>query len=175
MQRIALSIEATAREPGRVGVPVRAVDISTNGCRVELFNDGFSGSLVWLTIKGLAAQSSRILWQKDGFAGLEFLTPLADVILDALIANQPRPSSVAVEDLRELAARTRRIALQSLDPWIARAVLDLSRDCSLHAIVCGLKLAETQSSSAPVPQLTSGMIRRNSFERAANAGFSFSV
>jgi len=174
-QRIVLCLEATARESGHERVTVRVVDISTHGCRIEVFNGDFAGPLVWVTIAGLAAQPGRLMWQKDGFAGLEFLTPLTEAVLDNVIANQPEPSKAGIEELRELAARTRRIGQQSLDPVTASSVLELSRDCSLRAIVYALKLAEPQSLNPPDARLTATMIRRNSFEHSVDAGFSFNL
>lgn len=168
--RVALTLSATAGEVGRSKVPVRIVDISTHGCRIEVLNWPFSGSPIWLSIGGLEAKETRIVWRKDGFAGLEFTSPLSEPVLKSLLATQDCPTEKIMTDLRDLASRSKHLSARSANP--NAHLLRLSKDCSVYALVHALKSADRSATQITPPQLTSSMIRRNVPDQQIEPGFS---
>lgn len=74
-RRLAADISATLcgeREPA----PVRIVDISTSGCRIECDRALTPGMAVSLTFPDKVAVAARVVWQKELHAGLHFSAPL---------------------------------------------------------------------------------------------------
>lgn len=169
--RVALSLSATAREVGRSKVPVRVVDISTHGCRIEVLDWSFAGSSLWLSVAGLEAKQTRVVWRKDNFAGLEFSTPLSEPVLDSILAAQHCQTETIVADLRDVASRSKQLSTKCAD---ANAdLLRLSKDCSVYALVYALKSAERSAAQFAPPQLTSSMVRRRGPDQQSEPGFSF--
>lgn len=138
--RAALRLNATIREPGRSRVGVRVIDISTHGCRVEATSGASTDQWVLLSIAGLATQYCRVVWQYQEFAGLEFATPLAEVVLDQLLQDQ-NLSEASIGELRDIANRTHRLAANNAqgDP---KVLAELSRKCAVDAVVEGLRLTD---------------------------------
>ena len=85
--RAALRLSATMREAGRSRVQARLIDISTHGCRVECASGASAETWIWLSIAGLETQYCRVVWRHQEFAGLEFVTPLAEPVLERLLAD----------------------------------------------------------------------------------------
>lgn len=178
VQRIGLCLEASAREPGRSRVPVRVIDISTHGCRIELFNGSLADDALWLGLANLQPQLCRIAWHREGFAGLEFGTPISEAVLDTLLAPHRKASETTVGELKELAKRAHRLSAQSPGEPGGDVLREFARDCSLQAVVQGLKLSEEMATPGEasgaedgLASLTGSMIRRNT--REAAPGFSF--
>jgi hypothetical protein len=142
--RAALRLNATIREPGRSRVGVRVIDISTHGCRIEATSGASPEQWVLLSIAGLETQYCRVVWQCHEFAGLEFATPLAEVVLDRLLQEQSL-SEASIGELRDIAKRTHRLAANHAqgDPQV---LADLSRKCALDAVVEGLRLSDARHS-----------------------------
>lgn len=138
--RAGLRLNATIREPGRSRVGVRVIDISTHGCRIEATAGASPDQWVLLSIAGLETQYCRVVWQAHEFAGLEFATPLAEVVLDKLLEDQSLSES-SIGELRDIAQRTHRLASTQAngDPEV---LADLSRKCAVDAVVEGLRLGE---------------------------------
>lgn len=138
--RAALRLNATIREPGRSRVGVRVIDISTHGCRIEATSGASPDQWVLLSIAGLDTQYCRVVWQCNEFAGLEFATPLADVVLDRLLEDQ-KLSEASIGELRDIAHRTHRLAATQThgDP---KVLADLSRKCAVDAVVEALRLSD---------------------------------
>lgn len=171
IQRLALSLPATAREQGRSRFAVRIVDMSTHGCRIEVPIGLVADANLWLSVAGLAAIESRIVWHKGNFAGLEFNPPMSEAVLDGVLEAHTTVTASAALELRGLASRIRRLWLQSTD---CRADLQrFSRDCSVQALVHALKLAEQSPARFGRPQLDSSMIRRSELGQRTEPGFSF--
>ena len=143
--RAALRLNATIREPGRSRVGVRVIDISTHGCRIEAPTGAYADSWILLSITGLETQYSRIVWRHHEFAGLEFATPLAEPVLDRLLEHQL--SETTVSELRDIAARTHRLATAQGDSD-GEALAELSHKCAVDAVVEGLRLGEAKHTAA---------------------------
>ena len=141
--RTGLRLSATIREPGRSRVGVKVIDISTHGCRVEAQSSSTPDTWVMLSITGLDTQYCRIVWRAHEFAGIEFATPLAEAVLDRLLQDQSQLSEQSIGELRDIANRMHRLATAE-NHKEADALVDLSRKCSVDAVVEGLKLGDAR-------------------------------
>ena len=75
--------------------------------------------------------------------GLEFVTPLAEPVLERLLSDQQHLSEATVNELRDIAGRTHRLA--NKDNSDAELLAELSDRCAVEAVIEGLKLGEAQS------------------------------
>ena len=146
--RTALRLSATMREANRSKVEARLIDISTHGCRVEAISSASPDSWLWLTIAGLETQYCRVVWHCDEFVGLEFETPLAEAVLDRLLQDHEGMSEAAIQELRDIAARTHRLAASQPDAEIQR-LAELSNRCAVEAVIEGFRLRADGASKAP--------------------------
>ncbi len=158
VRREAILLAASVREAGRPKLSARIIDISCSGCRLHV--DGvFAGESVWIAIPMLETCQARVIWQNEGFAAVEFQTALDEGVLGRVVARHSTPSVNFVSDLRDFAEQARRSASRALAEPTANALREISRDCSLHALVRELQLLEAQSSPS-VPSLTGHLVRR---------------
>jgi len=139
--RTALRLKATIREPNRGKVEARLIDISTHGCRVEAISGASPDSWLWLNIAGLETQHCRVVWHCDEFVGLEFESPLAEAVLDRLLQDHQQLPEAAIKELREIAARTHRLAATQPDAAIQR-LAELSDRCAVEAVIEGFRLGK---------------------------------
>ena len=109
-RRYGLRLSAVVRERGRGRIPIRVIDISTNGCRIELSCGLLVGTSVWLSIAGLETLDTRIVWCHEGFAGLEFTVPITEAVLDNLLQQQESPSEEDIKTMRDIARRVRALS-----------------------------------------------------------------
>ena len=144
--RTALRLSATIREPNRGRVEARLIDISTHGCRVEAISGTSPDAWLWLNIAGLETQHCRVVWHCDEFVGLEFETPLAEAVLDRLLKDHQQLSEAAIQELRDIAARTHRLAATQPGDEIQR-LAELSNRCAVEAVIEGFRLG--QADKAP--------------------------
>ena len=142
--RAALRLNATIREPGRSRTQVRVIDMSTHGCRVEAANGPSADTWVLLSIAGLDTQYCRVVWQVHEFAGLEFATPLADAVLERLLAGQSDLSEASIKELRDIAQRTHRLSAGKQGNANTETLAELSHKCAVDAVVEGLRLSDSK-------------------------------
>lgn len=143
VERSALSVSASIREPGRGRMRVRLIDISTHGCRIEATTGPNPDSWLLLSIAGLETQYCRVAWACQEFAGLEFETPLAEAVLERLLSEQKQLSEKAIGDMRSLATRAHRLATIQTDEHTP-VLSEISRKMAIEAVVEGLKLSESK-------------------------------
>jgi PilZ domain len=143
VERSALRLDASIREPGRGRVSVRLIDISTHGCRIEATSGPNPDSWVLLSIAGLETQYCRVVWNCQEFAGLEFETPLAEAVLDRLLSEQKQLSEKMIGEMRSIATRTHRLATIQTDEH-SPVLTEISRKMAVEALVEGLKLNESK-------------------------------
>jgi len=63
----------------------RLCNISTTGCMIVCPEPGLPGdALLRLRLRGLTAIDGKIIWQHKGHAGIRFLSPLHQAVLDHL-------------------------------------------------------------------------------------------
>ena len=141
VERIALRLTATMRDGTRSRVKVRVIDMSTRGCRIECSSPLTEDSWIWLSIAGLETQFCRVVWHCQEFVGLEFEKPLADAVLERLLADHQVLPESAIKDLRNIASRTHWLARKAEDSDIA-ILAELSRRCAVDAVVEGLRRGE---------------------------------
>ena len=134
-------MKATIREPNRSKVEARLIDISTHGCRVEAISGASPEAWLWLNIAGLESQHCRVAWHCDEFVGLEFETPLAEAVLDRLLQDHHQLPEAAIQELREIAVRTHRLAATQPDAEIQR-LAELSNRCAVEAVIEGFRLGK---------------------------------
>lgn len=140
--RAALRLSATMREAGRSRVQARLIDISTHGCRIECASGASADTWVWLSIAGLETQYCRVVWRHQEFAGLEFVTPLAEPVLERLLSDQNQLSEATINELRDIASRTHRLANKEKNTD-AELLAELSDKCAVEAVIEGLRLGDT--------------------------------
>jgi PilZ domain len=140
--RSALRLTATLRDGTRKRVKTRVIDISTHGCRIECPTAVGADSWIWLSISGLETQYCRVVWNFQEFVGLEFASPLSEVVFDRLLQDQEQLPETAINELRDIASRTNRLARQAGDADIA-ILAELSRKCAVDAVVEGLRLGQS--------------------------------
>ncbi len=97
-----------------------------------------------LSIAGIESQYCRIAWRINEFAGLEFTTPIAQAVLDRLLADQ-QLSETSIGELRAIANRTHSLSAKHGEAD-ARTLADLSRNCALDAVIEGLRLTDGAAS-----------------------------
>jgi hypothetical protein len=134
------------REAGRSRVQARLIDISTHGCRIECASGASSDTWVWLSIAGLETQYCRVVWRQAEFAGLEFVTPLAEPVLERLLSDQHQLSETTINELRDIASRTHRLANKDKNTD-AELLAELSDKCAVEAVIEGLRLGEAEAQS----------------------------
>jgi hypothetical protein len=155
------------REQRKSRSVVHIVDMSPFGCRVELPCGSLAEPWVWLSIAGLETQYCRVAWQENGFAGLEFAAPLGGAVLESLMAPHKKLPERYIIRLREIAARTSRIASQVIEPKRAKPLLDFSRECAEWAAIHGFQLSRASKVQPAQPMaagLTSSLIRRTELQ-----------
>ena len=136
--RMALQVQASLRDPGRADVPIRVIDISPYGCRVEVPTEPSLSRNMWIYLGPLGAQYIRVVWHSDTFAGLEFATPLNDAALEILFATQGAGAQPTMAELYDVALRTRERAAGTLQPPAIHELLDLAQNCAaavLHQLL----------------------------------------
>jgi len=129
------------RDGTRSRVKVRVIDMSPRGCRIECGSTVEDDSWIWLGIAGLETQYCRVVWHAGEFIGLEFEKPLSDAVFDRLLDQASLPDD-EIDELRNIASRTHKLARQAEDDKIA-LLAELSRKCAVDALVEGLRRGET--------------------------------
>jgi hypothetical protein len=141
-----MRLNATIREPGRSKMAARVIDISTHGCRLEALPGASADSYILLSIAGLDTQYCRVVWSCHEFAGVEFAAPLAEAVVDRLLADQGQLTENAIGELRSIATRAHRLSTQEAGD--RRILVELSRNCAVDAVVEGLRLGEANQSKS---------------------------
>ena len=143
--RTALRLSASVREPGRSRTAAKLIDISTHGCRIEATSAASADTWLMLTIAGLETQYCRVVWRCHEFAGIEFATPIAEAVLERLLAGQQNLSETAISELRSIANRAHALSVQEGED--RQTLTELSRKCAVDAVVEGLRLGEAKSAT----------------------------
>jgi hypothetical protein len=89
---------------------------------------------------------TRIVWCHEGFAGLEFTTPMSEAVLDTLLKQNERTSEDDIKTLRDIAKRVHRTSAHATQGAASEGVEDLYRDCITGAISDGLGLGKSETS-----------------------------
>ena len=74
--RQSTALETSLHGAGTVRIPVKVVDLSSDGCRLEFRGDVPEGAAVTIALPGLDAWEASVIWSKRGTAGCRFTRPL---------------------------------------------------------------------------------------------------
>ncbi|MGN6269443.1 MAG: PilZ domain-containing protein [Sphingomonas sp.] len=81
-----VQFEAQLRDRGSSKFAVTVLDISTTGFRAECAFRLHEGTLVWLTLPGMAGLEAHVAWCDGNFLyGFVFTQPLHEAVLDHIV------------------------------------------------------------------------------------------
>jgi hypothetical protein len=83
--RTAVPGEVGLRAQGRTQYRVRVLDLSTDGCKVELVERPAEGERVLVKFDGLEPLESEVCWVEGFTAGLKFARPMHPAVFDLLV------------------------------------------------------------------------------------------
>ena len=83
--RLEVPGEVALRVPGHNNYHVRILDLSTDGCRVELVERPSVGDLMMVKFEGLEVMDAEVCWVEGFNAGLKFDRPIHPAVLDLLV------------------------------------------------------------------------------------------
>lgn len=81
-ERVPLRAEIEFRRAGEHRWQVNILDISPQGCRVELPVRVTVDDVVWIQLPGLESIQGKICWVDEWIAGVEFTQPLYPAVFD---------------------------------------------------------------------------------------------
>lgn len=83
--RLEVPGDVALRMPGHNNYHVRILDLSTDGCRVELVERPSVGDLMMVKFEGLEVMDAEVCWVEGFVAGLKFDRPIHPAVLDLLV------------------------------------------------------------------------------------------
>ena len=86
-ERRATGIRSALRPRGMGSIPVQVVDISADGCKLEVRPTPYAGSTVWLKLPGLEPWYAMVAWVGDGCVGLKFSQPLHPAVVERFVTT----------------------------------------------------------------------------------------
>ncbi len=92
--RVPLRADIDFRRAGEHRWRVNILDLSPEGCRVELPVRVNTEDLIWISLPGLEALPGRICWVKEWVAGVEFDHPIHQSVF-AMIHERMRDGDQA--------------------------------------------------------------------------------
>jgi hypothetical protein len=81
-ERIPLEAEVDFRRTGEHRWRVNILDVSLQGCRVELPVRVATNDTIWIIFPGLEALPGKVCWVNEWVAGVEFDHPLHPAVFD---------------------------------------------------------------------------------------------
>lgn len=81
-ERIPLHADIDFRRAGEHRWRVNILDISPQGCRVEIPIRVIPEDTIWITFPGIEAMQGKICWVNEWVAGVEFDRPLHPAVFD---------------------------------------------------------------------------------------------
>ena len=85
--RFAIMADVSLRRLGMANYGVRVVDLSPEGCKVELVERPRGGERMIIKFAGLEAMDAEVCWVEGFNAGLRFERPIHSAVFDLLIAR----------------------------------------------------------------------------------------
>jgi hypothetical protein len=83
--RVEVQGEIGLRAPGRTQYRIRVLDLSTDGCKVELVERPSVGDKMLAKFDGLEVLDAEVCWVEGHVAGLMFDRPVHPAVLDLLL------------------------------------------------------------------------------------------
>lgn len=84
--RRAVKLRARLRDRGQTKFEIDIVDLSASGFRAETSYTLWPGTVVWLTLPGLAGLEATVAWRNKFKYGCAFAKPLHPAVLDHIVA-----------------------------------------------------------------------------------------
>ena len=139
--RFALRVSASLRERGRARMPIRLIDLSSHGCRIETLAEHPLSSWLWVYVSGLEAQYARVVWRRDRYAGLEFYAPLHEGLLNRVLETNDHLTEADLRHLQEISDHSGQIAIADGKVPVDGDLAALSRDCEVSRSSSGKRVA----------------------------------
>lgn len=83
--RKAVKVRAHLRDRGQTRFEIDVVDLSQSGFRAETSFTLWPGTVVWLTLPGLAPLEAVVAWRDKAAYGCAFAKPLHPAVFDHII------------------------------------------------------------------------------------------
>lgn len=83
-ERIPLHADIDFRRTGEHRWRVNVLDISPQGCRLDLPVRVKVGDVIWVNFPGLEAIQGKVCWIQEWIAGIEFERPLYPAVFDMI-------------------------------------------------------------------------------------------
>jgi hypothetical protein len=83
--RATISALVQLRRSGELRYEVHVFDLSQFGCKVEFVERPRIGETVWVKFNGLEALEATVRWLESFHAGLEFIRPINECVLEMLL------------------------------------------------------------------------------------------
>ena len=84
--RRAVKMRAHLRDRGQTKFEIDVVDLSSSGFRAETSFTLWPGTIVWLTLPGLAPLEAVVAWRDKFRYGCAFAKPLHPAVLEHIVA-----------------------------------------------------------------------------------------
>lgn len=81
-ERVPLHADIDFRRTGEHRWRVNIVDISREGCRVELPVRVLPEDVIWVNFPGIEAIQAKVCWVEEWIAGVEFAHPLHPAVFE---------------------------------------------------------------------------------------------
>ena len=85
--RAAITADVALRRRGMANYGVRVVDLSAEGCKVELVERPRGGERMTIKFEGLEAMDAEVCWVQGFQAGLRFERPIHPAVFELLLAR----------------------------------------------------------------------------------------
>lgn len=83
--RKAVTLRARLRDRGATRFDIKILDLSLTGFRAETAYRLNPGTLVWVSLPGLASLEAEVAWQEREHVGCKFDTPLHPAVFDHIV------------------------------------------------------------------------------------------
>ena len=88
-ERVPLRADIEFRRTGEHRWRVDILDISPEGCRIDLPERVIPEEVIWIALPGIESLQARVCWVRDWVAGVEFVRPLHPAVFE-MIASRMR-------------------------------------------------------------------------------------
>lgn len=84
--RRAVRMRAHLRDRGTTRFEIDVLDLSTNGFRAQTSFSLWPGTIVWITLPGLAGLEATVAWREGTIYGCAFAKPLYPAVFEHIVA-----------------------------------------------------------------------------------------
>jgi hypothetical protein len=84
-----VAIVGTIRAVGGIKIPIKVVDISTTGFRMECLTYLSNSQVIFLTMPSFQSMEAKIMWQTEWMYGCAFVRPLHTAVFEHIVRSHP--------------------------------------------------------------------------------------